>query len=260
MRMRSLLAACAGATLIAGAATAQDADAPPPIFQVTELEHSPATMVAWRGALAQQAAAAKAAGASSEEMGWWTYISDNHTVMVRPASRDAMFPGNRFALRAAIREANPAADSAIRAAFMGTETRTVSTEIIQLDQNRSYTPAGDPIVPGGADVWDLTIAPGQNAAFNTAVEGMMGILRDLDFPYALNIYRVRYGQNRVQMVTFWDTRENRWGINSFDKLFAAHPDVAARANPAYQAFLETVTSMKTTTYNYSEEMSFPPGS
>jgi hypothetical protein len=111
---------------------------------------------------------------------------------------------------------------------------------------------------GGADVWDLEIAPGQFGAFNTAVEGMVGILRELNFPYQMALYRVRYGENRVQMVTFWDTRENRWGINSFDRLFDANPEVAAKAGPVYQAFLETVTSMKTTTYNYVEEMSFPP--
>ncbi len=259
MRIRSVIGAIAGMFIVISTAPAQvDTTPPPPIFQVTTVEVLPGTMMSFRTGFQKQAAAAAAAGLPSAEVGWWLYSSDNRAVMVRPRSRDAMF--QNLGVAAAIRKANPAADSAIGAAFGEAEVQMLSNEIIQLSEDLSYTPAGDPIEPGGARVMDLTIAPGQGAAFRKAIGDMIGLMRELKYPYPANLYRVRYGEARTQWVIFFDTRENFHGAKSFNRLFEANPTLAEKAGPIYQAFLKTLTGMKTTEYQYEKALSFPPGS
>ena len=256
MRIASILGAVISAGAIVSPAAAQEEAAPPPIFQVTTAEVSPATLFQYAAALQKQAETAQAVGVSAAEMGWWTWQTGNRFLTVRPRSRDAMFSGP--GPRAAIREAMPAADSAIMTAFRGVEMTASSNEIVQLNPNRSYAPEGAMMEPGGMQLMEMRIASGQGAAFNAAVQEMLGILRELKYPYAMNMYTVRYGEGRTQWVTFYDTRERFHGVNSFDRLFEANPEVAARAMPIYESFLKTISSMNVTEYRYAKELSFPP--
>ncbi len=260
MRNWTLLGAIAGLAILAPAAQAQDQDQEPnPVFQVTTIEVVPASLPAWYPAWVKQAQTAKAMGISSGEYGWWMYGSDNTVLIVRPKSRDELFRSGT-GIRAAIRAVDSAQAAAIGEAFAGIQARASRTEITAYNPDLSYLPDDASYEPGGVSVWELTLAPGKFADFRARWAEMRGLLKELKYPYGMNHYTVRYGDNRVQLVAFFDTRENYYGKNSLNKLFEANPEVAKRAGPIYRGFLETVASMKTTVYDYNKEASFPPGS
>jgi hypothetical protein len=257
MRFRAVLGALAGVAFAVSLASAQDAP-PPPVFQVTTLELEPGTMMAWRDGLRKQAAAAKAHNLPAAEVGWWAMNDNNRTMIVRPHSRDELFSNPQVMQK--IRAADSVEAAGISAAFQGGRVVGMTTEIIQLAPNLSYQPATP--MPndqfGGIITLDVNIAPGQGQAFNQAVQAMNKAWADLKYPYARNLYRVRMGEGRTQIMTFIDNRENFYGKNSVQQLMAANPAAGEALRTAYQAMLKTVTHMESGYVGFARDLSYPP--
>ncbi len=255
MRLRSVVSALAGTILAVPAVSAQDTP-PPPVFQVTTLELAPATMGTWRNGLAKLAGAAKAANLPAAEVGWWAYNEGNRTIIVSPHSRDELFRNTRLQQR--IAEAQPDADKEIREAFENSPAQAQSTEIAVFVPNLSYQPAGTPVDQGWVAVTEYAIAPGQGRAFNEAMQAMNKARADIKYPYAVSVYRVRMGEARTQVVTSYDTRVAFYGENSIFRLWEGNTAAQEAFGAARRALLQSVSSMKTTTYRYVERLSYPP--
>ena len=260
MRFRSLLGVLAGAVLAVPNLGAQTATAPtpPPVFRQTVYELDPATMGAWRAGLRQQAAAARAANLPANEMGWWAMNDGNRTIMVSPASRDALFQRNPMAM---ITQADSAAAAAIREVRSGSRVLSANTEIFQMVPDLSYQPAEGmpPADMTGMVTMEFRVAPGQRGAFGEAIRAMNKVMADVKYPYARNMAWFRMGENRMSMTTFIDSRENFYGKNSFNRLAAGNTAAQEAMSAAYQALLKTITSMQQRHANYASGLSYPPG-
>jgi len=238
-------------------ASAQDANTPPPVMQITTLELAPATMVAWRNGLRKMAAAAKAANLPAAEVGWWSLNEGNRTMIIRPRARDELFSNTQ--LRQKIAKANPEADKEIAAAFEGTQILGITNEILQGSPNLAYRPAQRlEGAPGGTVTVDYTILPGQGRAFNEAIQAMNKALAQINYPYERIVVRVRMGEARTQLITFFDTRENYFGKNSIFRLSDGNQAARDGLTAARQALLKTVGSMHMSISGYSASQSYPP--
>jgi len=259
MRIRSFLAGLAAVALIATTASAQEEEeeAPKQAYSVLSFELEPGTMRTWRGAVERMAAAATAADLSGPDYGWWAWHEDNRTVIIWPVPQDELFHDNPIFEKLA--EADSAEAAAIGEMFEEASGRQTAVEIMEIQLDLSYQPAY-PIegAPGGADVWDLIIADGEGEAFQESMKEFVEILGEMNYPYQMQVYRVRYGAQRTQLVTFFDDQESYHGPNNFGKLLEGKPELAERVEEAYSKFLTSVSSMETSVYNYDEEGSFPP--
>jgi len=254
MSPRSLLGVLACAAVVS---TAHAQDAPNPVFQVLTLEHTPATMSAWRSAMAKEVAALKAANIPASEVGWWAYTRDNKTILVRPRSRDALFPGGGGGM-GRLRQVDSAKAAEVGAAFQGSQVRLTSNEIIEHAPNLSYTPSVEPKSIGGVNVIDIMIAPGQGQAFNEAVRALNEIRKTIDYPYSVQVYRVRMGEPRTVIVTFYDTREAYFGRNSMDTLLERRTMQQEQFQKAIGTILSAVSGWQSWLGGYAENMSYPP--
>lgn len=261
MRFHRMLGVVAGAALAVAdvGAQATTAPTPPPVFRQTVYELDPATQGAWRAGLRQQAAAAKAANLPANEVGWWAANDMNRTIMVWPASRDALLQGNGLMQR--ITRADSAAAAAIREVRSGTRVLSAKTEIFQMVPDLSYEPA-QPMAPAemtGMVTVEYWIAPGQRGAFGEAIRAMNKVMADVKYPYARNMAWFRMGENRMAMTTFIDSRENYYGKNSFNRLAAGNTAAMEAMSAARQALLKTITDMEQRHANFMPSLSYPPG-
>lgn len=257
MRFRAVAAVLGGSALIATLAVAQEPAAPPPpVFQVTTLELTPATMAAFRNARAKVAEAAKALNLPVEQFGWWDYNDGNRTMIVSPRNRDNVLQGLGNA-RARIREANPEADKEITAMMEGTQVRVLSQELIMAQPNRTYEPATQPEV-GGVSISDIRIAPGQGQAFNEALAAMNKVRADIKYPYPMRAFNVRFGESRTVLATFFDTREAYYGKNQMGRLLEGNAAAQAEWQAAVQKFVASTASLETRVVNYSARQSYAP--
>jgi hypothetical protein len=256
MKTRTVLGALACTALLASVGLAQDT--PAPAFTMTTLEHTPSTMGAWRNAEAQVVEALKAANIPAAEVGWWAYVKDNKTMIVRPRSRDALFGGGGQGSMARLRAAAPEKAAEIQKAFEGTQLRVVSSEVFVQSADLSYASGMDAGTQGGAQVVDVVVAPGQGAAFNEAIQAINKVRADLKYPYNVQVYRVRIGEPRTMVVTFFDSAENFFGKNSLDRLAAGNSAAQAALGAAFGALINTVSSWDSKLTNYAAAMSYPP--
>ncbi len=256
MKTRTVLGALACTALLVSTGTAQDT--PAPAFTLTTLEHTPSTMGAWRNAEAQMVEALKAANIPAAEVGWWAYVKDNKTMIVRPRSRDALFGAGGQGSMARLRAVAPEKVEALQKAFQGTQLRVVSSEVFTQSTNLTYASGMDLGTQGGAQVVDVMIAPGQAAAFNEAMQAVNKVRADLKYPYNVQVYRVRLGVPRAMVVTFFDSAENFFGKNSLDKLAAGNSEARAALDAAFTALIKTVSGWDSQITTYAAAMSYPP--
>ena len=257
MKFRSVLPALLSPTLLVTLAVAQDPPAapPPPVFQVTTLELSPATMAAWRDARAKMAEAAKAANLPVAEFGWWDYNNGNRTVIVTPRNRADILQGANA--RARILAVNPAADTALTAAFEGIQVTLVSQELIVAQPNRTYEPATVP-APGGVAILNIRIAPGQGQAFTEAVQAMNKVRADIKYPYPMRSFGVRFGESRTVLATFFDNREAYYGKNQMGRLLEGNAAAMAEWQAAVQKFNAATADITPEVATYSTRQSYAP--
>jgi hypothetical protein len=257
MRYSVLLGAILGVATFTLGASAQEEEAPKPTAQVMTFELQPATMMDWRAAVARMATAAKKHGLSAAENGWWMYNEGNRTVIIWPVPQNELFHNNSIFEKLA--EADSSEAAAIGKMFEAAPGRQLSTEIVEMQPEMSYSPA-NPIEgsPGGVEVIDVVVADGQDDAFNTGAKEYVAILEAIGSPYVMNLYRVRHGMTRVQFVTFFDTIGNYYGANSFDALVAKTPEIGERLQKAYAGWLKGVAHMSSRLVFYDEAGSFPP--
>lgn len=254
MRIRSVLCVLGSTALLPTVAPAQDT--PPQAYQVITLEHTPSTMVAWRNAQAQLAEAMKAANIPASEAGWWAYTRDNKTIIVRPRSRDALFGGGNPQAR--LRQADSAKGAQIAALFQGTQVRGISNEIIEHAPNLSYNPATEMANPGGVQVLEVRIAPGQGQAFNQAIQAINKVRTAVSYPYSVQLYRVRMGEPRTTIVTFFDTNEAFFGKSSLATLMEGKPALREEYQKAITAVLSAVSGWESWLGSYAPNLSYPP--
>lgn len=254
MRFRSPLATLACLTLLGTVAVAQEAS-PPPIFQMTTWELAPSTTGQFMAGLAKQASAARTVGLPAAEVGWWTYSEGNRIIVVAPRQRDAVLANPQTMAR--IREANAALAEEVTAAFGGVQTRMLSQELLIHAPNLSYDPAAQ-ITPGGAQLIDVIIAPGQGRAFNEAIQALNQVRADVGSPYSMQVFRVRLGQTRTVLVTFYDTQEAFHGANSMPRLMAGKPAAQAAWQAGIEKIMASTTSYTFTMMNYAAAQSYPP--
>jgi hypothetical protein len=257
MHYRALLGALAGIAIFTSTARAQDAEAPKPVAQVMTFELQPGTMMDWRAAVTRMATAATKHGLSAEENGWWMYHEGNRTMIIWPVPQNELFHNNSIFEKLAEKDSVEAA--AIGAMFESAPGVQLSTEIVEMQPDLSYSPA-TPIAgpPGGAEVIDVVVAPGQTEAFDTGVKEYVAILEAIGSPYVMNTYRVRHGATRVQFVTFFDKIGNYFGANNFDALVAKKPAVGERVQKAFTGWLKGVAHMSSRLVFYDADGSFPP--
>jgi len=257
MQSRTILGALAGVALAVSVASAQDTS-PPEVFQITTLELDPGTMMEWREGLRKQAAAARELNLPAAEVGWWAMNDNNRTMIVRRHARDELFSNPQVMQK--IRAADSARAADVAASFQGGRVTARTTEIVERAPDLSYQPA----TPLPNDQWSgiimqtVTVAPGQGRAFREAVQAMNKVLADLKYPYARSVSFVRMGEGAARITTFIDTRENYFGKNSVTRLLEANPAAREDLRAAYQAFLKTVTNMRTTMAGYARDLSYPP--
>ncbi len=257
MHYRALLGALAGIAILTSTAPAQEEEAPKPVAQVMTFELQPATMMEWRAAVTRMATAAKAHGLSAAENGWWMYHEGNRSMIIWPVPQDELFHNNSIFEKLAEKDSVEAA--AIGAMFEAAPSRQLSTEIVEMQPDQSYSPA-KPIAgsPGGAEVIDVVVATGQGEAFDAGVEEYVSILEAIGSPYVMNTYRVRHGATRVQFVTFFDNMGSFFGASSFDALVAKKPEIGERLQKAYTGWLKGVAHISSRLVFYDEDGSFPP--
>ena len=253
MRTRSALGVLAAAALVPMALPAQDT--PNAVYQVVTLEHTPSTMVQWRNTQAKLAEVMKATGLPAAEVGWWTYVKDNRTIIVRPRTRDALFPGPGGMGR--LRQADSAKAAEVGRGFEGTQLRLVSNEVVEHAPNLSYTPATE-MTTGGVSVYGITIAPGQGGAFNRAIRAMNEVRTAVGYPYSVQLFRVRMGATRTEVVTFVDSFEAYYGKNSMERLLEGKPALQQQWQEAINGILTAVSGWTSWTAGYAVNMSYPP--
>lgn len=267
MRPVVVLGAFAGVALAVSLVTAQEATPPaaaqeealPAVFQVTTLELEPGTMREWRDGLRKQAAAAKALNLPATEVGWWAMNDANRTMIIRPHSRDELFINPQ--LRQKIRALDAAMADDMQASFQAGRVVGMTTEILEHVPNLSYQPA----IPFPDDQWggivtrEVDIVPGQNQAFNEALQRVNNAMAAVNYPYPRNVYRVRMGRSRTLIVIHVDSLENYYGTNWAPRLAGADTAAGEELRAANQAFLDTISSMQMSTATYARDMSYPPG-
>lgn len=254
MSIRTVSGILAGLAFAAGPSAAQDAP-PPPVFQVTTLELSPSTLVKFRNGLQKQAEAAKAVNLPAGEVGWWTYSEGNRLIIVAPRPRDNLLVNPMT--RARIREANPALDQGITDAYAGAQARLASQELIVHAPNLSRDGSAG-IEPMGAQVAHIMIAPGQGQVFNEAIQAMNKVRADIGYPYSVQLYRVRFGETRTMIVTFFDSREAFVGRNSIQRLLEGKPEAQAAWQAAIDKVLSATASYRFELVDYAPALSYPP--
>lgn len=261
MRFRIVLGFLVGAALAVPQAGAQNTTAPtpPPILRRTTYVLDPATMGAWREGLRQQAAAAKKANLPASEVGWWAVNDMNRTTIVWPASRDEMFPSTGLMQR--IARADSGAAAAIRTVRQGTKVLSATTEIFQMVPDLSYQPAQavSPSSASGLVRVVYHVAPGQRGAFGEAIRAMNKVMADVKYPYARNMSWVRIGENRMELTTFIDSRENYFGKNSFMRLSEGNTAARDAMRAARQELLMTISDMQMSFGNFATDLSYAPG-
>jgi hypothetical protein len=258
MRLPAVLGAIAGALLLVPAVRAQDAAAPAPVFHRTTLVVSPASMPDARNVFRLQAAAAKAAKLPPGDVGWWAGFEGNRIIAVAPASRDALFRNTQLMQKIAAHDS--AAAAAITNAAQGLRLVSATNEVFQAIPNLMYAPA-TPMPADSLGGWvtvEYWIAPGQRQAFDEAIRAMNEVYASVKYPYARTMAIVRMGEQRMELTTFIDSREDFYGRNSFARLTVGNAEAREKMTAARQALNKTLTNMRMSFAAMRPAMSYPP--
>lgn len=95
-------------------------------------------------------------------------------------------------------------------------------------------------------------------AFNEAIQALNTIRAEVGSPYSVQLYRVRLGQTRTVLVTFYDTQEAFHGANSMERLMAGKPAAQAAWQAALNKIMASTTSFTFRMSSYAASQSYPP--
>ena len=143
--------------------------------------------------------------------------------------------------------------------FNDLSMRTVSSEVAEVVPAWGYQPnsAGASEL-SMAMVGEYWLKPGMAEQWDAMVQDYIAFLRDLDYPYTIFAYRIRFGDDgRRTFATLYDTQEAYYGANSIENL-AAQKGMTEAWEGILARFITLVVDAKQTTVAYVPEMSFVP--
>ena len=108
---------------------------------------------------------------------------------------------------------------------------------------------------GFAEINEYWIKAGEEEAFGALVTDALAIFKDVGYPYSFAGHRVRFGDNRVVFVTWYDDKSKYFGEHSLE----AHVESAGRSEDwakVGERFVQLVDRTQEQHITYRPELSF----
>lgn len=227
MRKLSVALAAVAFVLATSPAVAQEEV---PFTVVSEMELAPEDANAFMEQVGIVAEAAAEIGLDGR-FAWNLYRWDNTFWFVGSESTLA----NMEDQEAMVREfMGTSVEAKVMAAFQAVGSMNIlsgNTEVLRVDPELSYQPENPQIGDGagGAFIVEEWVKGDAIEAWNESVADFMGAAREVGLPYPILVAQDIIGDGNMSFVVLFDTLENFYGKNSFERLLADSPAAAGMA-------------------------------